>query len=72
MDIQMPKLDGESATEVIRRSSINSNVPIVALTANAYKSDTDKYLAIGMNGHVAKPIIKSELFAVIDQFVKNT
>ena len=58
MDIQMPVMDGYEATKRIR--SFNrpdaKNIPIIAMTANAYKEDIEKALSSGMNGHPAKPI----------------
>ena len=58
MDIQMPYLDGYQATEAIRlleRSDAES-VPIIAMTANAFREDVEKALNVGMNGHLSKPI----------------
>lgn len=53
MDIQMPNMDGYQATQKIRELS---DIPIVAMTANAFEEDKQKALSIGMNGHIAKPI----------------
>ena len=62
MDIQMPKMDGYTATREIRTLPSNSkaNLPIIAMTANAFEEDRQKAFEAGMNGHIAKPIsIKS-------------
>ncbi len=58
MDIQMPRMDGYTATREIRTLPSNSkaNVPIVAMTANAFEEDRQKAFEAGMNGHIAKPI----------------
>ncbi len=58
MDIQMPNMDGYRATEIIRAMDDKglANIPIIAMTANAFSEDKKKALAKGMNGHVAKPI----------------
>ena len=53
MDIQMPNMDGYQATQKIREFS---DIPIVAMTANAFEENKQKALSIGMNGHIAKPI----------------
>jgi len=58
MDIQMPVMDGYEATRRIRELDRPDakTIPIIAMTADAYKEDIEKALAIGMNGHLAKPI----------------
>ena len=53
MDIQMPNMDGYQATKEIRKFS---DIPIVAMSANAFEEDKQKALSIGMNGYIAKPI----------------
>ena len=57
MDIQMPRMNGYQATEVIRNlSDERADIPIVAMTANAFEEDRKAAVDAGMNGHVAKPI----------------
>ena len=58
MDIQMPVMDGYEATRKIRamERADSRTVPIIAMTANAYREDRDRAFAVGMNGHLAKPI----------------
>ncbi|WP_431213025.1 PAS domain S-box protein [Puia sp. P3] len=67
MDVQMPEMDGIEATQHIRRlpDPVKSNIPIIALTANALKGDSEKYLAAGMNDYLAKPFDEERLFQVI-------
>ncbi len=61
MDIQMPVMDGVEATLYIREH-ISNNIPIVALTANAFKKDIDQYMASGMNDYVTKPFEEVVLY----------
>ena len=71
MDIQMPQIDGIEATRLIRdyeNKQGESSRIIIALTANAMVGDRERYLAIGMNDYVSKPIKKSELSAVLNQY----
>ena len=58
MDIQMPKMDGYTATREIRTLPDNkkANIPIIAMTANAFEEDKRKSYESGMNGHIIKPI----------------
>jgi CheY-like chemotaxis protein len=71
MDIRMPVMDGYSATEAIRALNRPDarNVPIIAMTANAYKEDIDAALAAGMNGHIAKPIDIEIVMATLAKFL---
>ena len=68
MDIQMPGLDGVETTKIIR-NELNLQVPIIAVTANAFKKDIDLYLAIGMNDYVTKPFEESILFDTLAEQV---
>ena len=69
MDIQMPKMDGYMATGEIRtlRNNKKANIPIVAMTANAFEEDKKKAFKAGMNAHIAKPIDINTILAVFDQ-----
>ncbi len=69
MDIQMPVLDGYEATKEIR--TINSNIPIIALTANAMKEDIEKTKLVGMNKHLNKPIEVEKLFETLLEFISK-
>ncbi len=72
MDIQMPVVDGEQATQEIRTIDKNEKVPIVAVTANAMKEAKRRYLEIGMNSVLSKPFTKEELLDLIDSLVGKT
>jgi len=72
MDIQMPHMDGYKATQIIRdmEEPDKSNIPIIAMTANAFEEDKQDALAVGMNDHIAKPINIKELFATLSRQLK--
>ena len=72
MDIQMPRMDGYTATREIRTLSNNrkANIPIVAMTANAFDEDRRKAFECGMNGHIVKPIDMKEIAKVFDQIFR--
>ena len=70
MDVQMPRMDGPSATQAIRRRDAElgrPRTPIVALTANAMTHQVGEYLAAGMDDFVAKPIEVAQLFAALQR-----
>jgi len=70
MDIQMPVMDGYTATREIRKDKRFKELPIIAMTAHAMAGDEDKSLEAGMNGHVAKPIDPDQLFATLQKWIK--
>ncbi len=71
MDIQMPVMDGYAATAEIRRSETPciAEIPIIAMTANAFEEDRKRCLEVGMDGHIAKPLdekaVLTELMRVL-------
>lgn len=72
MDIQMPDMDGMEATKRIRSGEapvVDPNIPIIATTAHAMKGDREKFLAIGMNDYISKPIKMENLYEVIGRVV---
>lgn len=70
MDMQMPVMDGVSATAEIRRMPRYSALPIVAITANAMQQACDACIAAGMDDFIAKPIEPARLWAVLLKWVK--
>ncbi|MEQ9458036.1 MAG: PAS-domain containing protein [Alphaproteobacteria bacterium] len=68
MDVQMPEMDGPTATQWIRAAGEDySNIPIVALTANALDGHREQYLASGMSDYVSKPVQVEDLAAAIQR-----
>ena len=73
MDVQMPRMDGYTATREIRTLPDNrkANIPIVAMTANAFEEDRKKAFESGMNGHIIKPISIEAIAKVLDEIFKK-
>ena len=66
MDIQMPVIDGENATRIIRAmDGPVSSIPIIALTAHAMVGDRERYLQCGMDAYLSKPVNKATLLEMI-------
>ena len=72
MDIQMPVLDGLEATRRIRmmKTAKSADIPIIAMTANAFKEDIDNCINAGMNSHIAKPIDADTICDDIAKYLK--
>ena len=68
MDIQMPEMDGYEATRCIRQNGF-TDIPIVAMTANAMKGDRELCLEAGMNDYITKPIKREIVFQVLDKWL---
>ncbi|OYT17099.1 MAG: hypothetical protein B7C24_04265 [Bacteroidetes bacterium 4572_77] len=73
MDIQMPEMGGIEAAELIREYERENQslreIPIVALTANALKTDKDKYMAVGMNDYLSKPFKQQDLIRILNHLL---
>jgi signal transduction histidine kinase/CheY-like chemotaxis protein len=70
MDVQMPVMDGYSATREIRKDPKFKDLPIFAMTANAMVEDEKMALAAGMNNHIAKPIDQKKLYIALSAWLK--
>jgi CheY-like chemotaxis protein len=70
MDMQMPVMDGVTATQEIRKEARFKDLPVVAMTANVMQGDRDRCMAAGMNDHVAKPIEPENLWKALLKWIK--
>ncbi|MGO4945173.1 response regulator [Blautia sp. Sow4_E7] len=72
MDIQMPVMNGYEAAQKIRKleDPLKSQIPIIAMTANAFAEDREKALSVGMDAHVAKPINMDTLIPVLLRYLQ--
>ena len=71
MDIMMPVMDGYEATQKIRQleDKTKADIPIIAMTANAFEEDAKSAINAGMNAHMAKPIRIESLYKIIEQYL---
>jgi len=67
MDERMPRMDGLTATKKIR--AFNTHIPIIALSANAFKEDVERSLQAGMNAHLSKPLDRKLLYKILDTYL---
>ena len=70
MDMQMPVMDGLTATRLLRAQAQFATLPVIAMTANAMESDRQACLQAGMNDHIPKPIEPDQLFAALLQWLR--
>jgi PAS domain S-box-containing protein len=71
MDLQMPRMDGFTATQRIRILPGGDKVPIIAMTASAFQQDKEKVFAAGMNDHIAKPLDIDVILQILSKHVAN-
>jgi signal transduction histidine kinase/CheY-like chemotaxis protein len=74
MDIHMPVINGYDSTQLIRslKHPHAQTVPIIAMTANVFKDDVDHCIAVGMNGHIGKPLVCEEIIAILNKYIVTT
>ena len=71
MDVRMPEMDGLQATAAIRALDRPDakNVPIIAMTANAFDEDVQRSLQVGMNAHLSKPVEPDHLYQTLEELI---
>ena len=72
MDMRMPEMDGLEATRIIRAMDREDarQIPIIALTANAFDEDVQRSLQAGLNAHLSKPVEPEALFETLETLIK--
>lgn len=70
MDVQMPVMDGYEATRIIRKDPFLSDLPVIAMTANAIIGDEEKCLDAGMDGYISKPVNRKALFKILVELIR--
>lgn len=71
MDIQMPGMDGYTATRIIREE-LKLTIPVIAMTAHAMEGEKEKCIRLGMDDHIAKPVRESELDRILASYTKSS
>jgi len=71
MDIQLPGMDGLSATRIIKEDPVLKNIPVVALTSYAMQGDDEKAIDAGFDGYITKPIDTRGFLKTISEFFMN-
>jgi len=71
LDVMMPVMDGYEATQKIRQleDKTKADIPIIAMTANAFEEDAKAAIEAGMNAHMAKPIRIESLYEIIERYL---
>jgi two-component system cell cycle response regulator DivK len=72
MDMQLPGMDGLTATTLLKKDAVTAAIPIVALTALAMREDQERTRAAGCDAYLAKPFRYAEFYAVIDPLLART
>jgi CheY-like chemotaxis protein len=69
MDVQLPGMDGRTATKALKVDPSTRQIPVIAMTAFAMKGDRESLLADGFDGYISKPINTKELPQVIERYL---
>ena len=70
MDLMMPVMDGYEATMLIRQLKTNRHTPLIALTASIMPDEMQKCLKVGFSDSISKPIIRDNLYRILDKWLK--
>jgi len=70
MDIQLPGMDGVEAMKIIKSKTMNKNMPVIALTAFAMRGDRERFLEIGFDKYVSKPIDVPAFMKILERYKK--
>jgi len=71
MDIQMPEIDGVEAFKILQKDERTSDIPVIALSANALTKDVDKVLDVGFKSYITKPIDIPKFLEEMDKFIEE-
>lgn len=71
MDMNLPDIDGITATHHIKSNPQTTHIPVIALTANSMHGDRERFIAAGCDGYVPKPIAKNELLTIMSMLLSN-
>jgi two-component system, sensor histidine kinase and response regulator len=71
MDLEMPEMNGIQATKIIRAGQVHSDIPIIAVTAQALRGDRERCLVAGMNGYLTKPVNPELLYRTLFDIVRS-
>ena len=71
MDIQLPGMDGMSATKILKQDPTTMAIPIIALTAFAMKGDREKIMAAGCDDYISKPIRYKDFLAKVEEWLNK-
>ena len=71
MDLQLPGLDGYTATKIIKQDPVTKNISVVALTAYAMSGDAERAAEAGCDGYITKPIDPDEFSKTVASYLKN-
>lgn len=72
MDISLPGIDGVEATQRIKAYPETSQIPVIALTANAMRGDRERFIAAGCDDYLPKPISTTELLEMVQKYLSQT